>query len=335
MKVAVLAPVTWRTPPRNYGPWEQVASVLTENLVRRGIDVSLFATGDSISGAKLFSVCAEPLGETGRDFKVWESLHISELMEQASGFDIIHNHFDFLPLTYSGLITTPVITTIHGFSSESIVPVFKKYNNSSHYVAISNADRHPELNYLATVYNGINTNDFSFCETPDDYLLFFGRIHPEKGTREAIEVAKSSGKKIIIAGLIQDVDYFNCKIKPFINDKDVVYAGNCGPEKRNELLGYATALLHLISFNEPFGLSVAEAMCCGTPVIAFNRGSMPELILHEKTGFLVNTTEEAAAAVHKLSLIIRTNCRQRVLENFSGEKMCDDYIGLYKRILET
>ncbi len=333
MKVAILAPVTWRTPPRSYGPWEQVASSLTEGLVRKGVDVTLFATGDSVTEAKLQSVCEKPLGETGDDAKVWECLHISNMVEHAEEFDIIHNHFDFLPLTYSRLITVPVITTIHGFSSCRIIPVFKKYDDDTHYVSISNADRHPELNYMATVYNGINTNEFTFCDRPEDYLLFFGRIHPEKGTSEAIEVAKRCGKKIIIAGLIQDANYFDKKIKPFINEDDVVYAGNCGPRERDKLLGHALALLHLISFDEPFGLSVAEAMCCGTPVIAFNRGAMPELILHKKTGFLVDTIDDAVYAVSQLPLINRRNCREWASQNFSSEKMTDDYISLYQYIL--
>src|SRR5476649_927131 len=174
MKVAVLAPVAWRTPPRHYGPWEQVASNITEGLIKQGIDVTLFATGDSITTGKLSSICDTGYEEDrSQDAKVLECLHISNLMERASEFDIIHNNFDFLPLTYSGLIKTPVITTIHGFSSQKIIPVYKKYNSSSHYVSISNADRSPELKYLATVYNGINVKDFGFTEDPDDYLLYF------------------------------------------------------------------------------------------------------------------------------------------------------------------
>ncbi len=207
-----------------------------------------------------------------------------------------------------------------------IVPVYKKYNGHCHYVSISNADRNAELDYIATVYNGINTAAFTFNPQPEDYLLFFGRIHPHKGTWDAIQVAKHCGKKIIIAGLIQDDDYFSNKIKPLINNGDVIYAGNCGPAQRDQLLGNALALLHLIHFDEPFGLSVAEAMCCGTPVIAFNRGAMPELIQHERTGFLVNTIEEAAEAVKRLSMIDRNNCYQWASSAFSSEKMTE---GLY------
>jgi len=334
MKIALLSPVAWRTPPRKYGPWEQVVSSLAEELVRKGEDVTLFATGDSITAGKLAYCIDKPYAEnSGADVKVSECLHISYLMERASEFDIIHNHYDFLPLTYSRLISTPMLTTIHGFSSPLIVPVYKKYNDHCYYAAISNANRHPDLNYLATVYNGINIDSFSYCGQPEDYLLFFGRIHPEKGAWDAIQVAKHCKKKIIIAGLIQDEHYFEQKIKPWINNTDVVYAGNCGPAQRNELLGHAAALLHLIHFDEPFGLSVAEAMCCGTPVIAFNRGSMPELIVHKQTGFLVQTIEEAAAAVSGLASISRKDCRDRAVNFFSTGKMADDYLRLYKHIL--
>src|SRR3954469_24412155 len=170
MKVAILASVTWRTPPRNYGPWEQVASVLAEGLVKEGMDVTLFATGDSITGAKLKSVWERPLGEYAADAKVAECMHIANVMEQAASFDIIHNHFDFLPLTYSGLIRTPIITTIHGFSSEDIVPVYKKYNAQTHYVSISNSDRHPDLKYIDTVYNGLDEQQFHAGHGKGDYL---------------------------------------------------------------------------------------------------------------------------------------------------------------------
>jgi glycosyltransferase involved in cell wall biosynthesis len=336
MKIALLSPVAWRTPPRKYGPWEQVVSALAEGLAARGVDTTLFATGDSVTSGKLAWCIDKPYAEDGTaDVKVNECLHISNVMERAGDFDIIHNHYDFLPLTYSRLIKTPLLTTIHGFSSPLIVPVYKKYNDHCYYAAISNANRHPELTYIATVYNGIDKNAFTYCNHPKDYLLFFGRIHSEKGTFDAIQVAKQAGKKIIIAGLIQDTNYFENEIRPYINDKDVVYAGNCGPQLRDELLGNALALLHLIHFDEPFGLSVAEAMCCGTPVIAFNRGSMPELIQHKKTGFLVNNIEEAAEAVSQLSLINRNDCRQWSSTAFSIEKMTDDYMAVYSRMLQA
>jgi glycosyltransferase involved in cell wall biosynthesis len=333
MRIAVLAPVAWRTPPRHYGPWEQVASNLAEGLVAAGMDVTLFATGDSLTAGTLESVVRRGYEEDRSvDAKVVECLHISNLMEQAQKFDLIHNHFDFLPLTYSKLIDTPMLTTIHGFSSELIIPVFKKYNAHSHYVSISNANRHPALSYLGTVYNGLNTQEFTFNALPDNYLLFFGRIHPDKGTAEAIAIAKRSRRKLIIAGIIQDEQYFKKHIEPELNT-NIQYIGTAGPEQRNALLGNAVALLHPINFEEPFGLSVAESMLCGTPVIAYKKGSMPELIKDKQTGFLVNNVDEAVKAITELSQIDRKACRDWAELQFSKEKMVEDYITLYHKIL--
>lgn len=333
MKIAILAPIAWRTPPVHYGPWEQVASNLAEGLVSEGIDVTLFATQNSVTSAKLAFIAAEGYAENPEiDAKVVECLHISNLMERAAEFDLIHNHFDFLPLSYSRLIKTPILTTIHGFSSDKIIPVYQKYNSTSHYVSISNADRNQKLNYLATVYNGLNVSNFIFNPEPEDYLLFFGRIHPDKGTAEAIEIAIKSKKRLLIAGLIQDQNYFDEKVKPFLNDQ-IQYLGNADAESRNNLLGNAIALLHPINFNEPFGLSVAEAMLCGTPVIAFNKGSMPELIKHEKTGFLVNDVDEAVEAVSSLTKLNRKTCRIWAETQFSQEKMTADYLACYQQII--
>ncbi len=336
MKIAVLSPVAWRTPPRKYGPWEQVASNITEGLVAKGIDVTLFATSDSITKGKLESVCDHSYSEyPDVDPKVCECLHISNMMEQADKFDLIHNNFDFLPLTYSRLIRTPMITTIHGFSSQKILDVYKKYNNTSTYISISNSDRSSVLDYAATIYNGINTDEFTFSDDPEDYLLFFGRIHPDKGTSESIQIARQSGRRLIISGLIQHQEYFDNKIRPFINDDDIVYVGNSGPEERDKLMGKAYALLHPISFEEPFGLSVVESMLCGTPVIAFNKGSMPELILDGKTGFLINSIDEAMEAVNSISSIDRNYCREYAASKFSRQKMIDGYLEVYKRVLKT
>ena len=335
LKIAILSPIAWRTPPRKYGPWEQVASNITEGLIEKGIDVSLFATGDSITKGKLEYICERPYSEDAElDHKVWECLHISHLMEQSDKFDLIHNNFDFLPLTYSRLIRTPMVTTIHGFSSQKILSVYKKYNSTNTYVSISNSDRSPELDYAATVYNGINTDEFTFRADPGNYLLFFGRIHPEKGTYESIQIAKQSGKKLIISGLIQHKEYFDSRIKPYINDDDIVYIGNSGPMERDKLMGEALALLHPISFEEPFGLSVAESMLCGTPVIAFNKGAMQELILDRKTGFLVNNIRSAVEAVNNLKSINRKYCREYASSKFSRQKMIEGYLDVYKKILE-
>lgn len=330
----MLAPIAWRTPPRRYGPWEQVVSTLTEGLVSRGVAVTLFATADSVTaGGFRYSTPAGYAENPSLDPKVEECLHISQVMEAAGEFDIIHNHFDFLPLTYSRLIATPMLTTIHGFSSPKVIPVYKKYNETCHYVSISDADRSPMLNYIATVYNGIDTSQFDFIEYPGDYLLYFGRVHPEKGTHRAIEVAKRTGRRLLIAGFIQDTHYFKTEVLPHVDGHQIRYVGNAGPKERNHLLGNAAALLHLISFDEPFGLSIAEAMCCGTPVIAINRGSMPELVLHGKTGFLVSTVDEALPLIGRLSTLSRRDCRKRATELFSAEKMIAGYLGIYQRIL--
>ena len=336
MKIAILSPITWRTPPLKYGPWEQVASNIAEGLVEKGIEVTLYATGDSITKGKLSFVWENPWSsDTSMNPKVAECLHISHLMENSNKFDIIHNNFDFLPLTYSRLIKTPMVTTIHGFSSSKIIPVYKKYNNSNYYVSISNSDRNPELNYIATVYNGINIDEFVFSREPDDYLLFFGRIHPDKGTHEAIIIAKRTKRKLIISGLIQDQEYFDQKVQPYINNDDIVYVGNSGPVDRLELLSKASALLHPIRFPEPFGLSVVEAMACGTPVVAFNMGSMPEIILHEKTGFLVSNIDDAIEAVKNIDFINRNKCTEWVSSMFSRQKMTEGYLKVYNKILQS
>ncbi len=335
MHIAMLSPIAWRTPPRHYGPWENVASLLTEGLVVRGHDVTLFATADSLTSGTLHAVC--PRGyEEDRSLipKVWECLHISELFEHADGYDIIHNHFDFLPLTYSGLTSAPVVTTIHGFSAPGIVPVYKKYNGKTFYVSISDADRSPDLDYLKTIYHGIDITQFDFQPAPDDTLLFFGRIHQDKGAREALEIAAASGKKIILAGIIQDQAYYDQYIAPRLDNDKVVYVGSVGPSERNRLLGKASALLHPIQFDEPFGLSVIEAMACGTPVIAFNRGSMPELIENGQNGFLIDSVDQAVAAIARISAIDRANCRRHIERHFTVERMVDDYIQVYEQILE-
>ncbi len=334
MKVAILSPVAWRTPPRHYGPWEQVASNITEGLVERGVDVTLFATKDSLTKGKLDGIIERGYEEDKEiDPKVAECLHIGYLMEKAAEFDLIHNHFDFLPLTYSRLIKTPMVTTIHGFSSPKIIPVYKRYNPWNYFVSISHADRSPELDYIATVYNGIDKSFFTLREKPGDYLLYFGRIHHDKGTWEAIQIALKAKMKLIIAGIIQDKAYFDEKVAPYLNNDDVVYVGSAGPEKRNELLGNAYALLHPINFNEPFGLSVAEAMFCGTPVIAFNKGSMKELVVDGKTGFLVTSIDEAVEKIPLILNIDRLYCRAWAEKNFSKEKMVDDYLKVYRKIL--
>lgn len=331
----MLSSIAWRTPPRHYGPWESVVSLLTEGLVERGIDVTLFATGDSETQARLVSVCPRGYEEDPSILpKLWECLHISNLFEQGDRFDIIHNHFDFLPLTYTAMTSTPVVTTIHGFSSDQILPVYKKYNGRTWYVAISEADKCPELDYIATIHHGIDLRLFTYQGNPGDYLLFFGRIHPDKGTKECIKVADRTGMRLVIAGIVQDKEYFKRCVEPHIDGNRIQYIGSVGPERRNEILGGARALLHPINFDEPFGLSVIEAMACGTPVIAVNRGSMPEVIRDGYSGFLVRDTEEMILAVGRIGELERSNCRAWVEERFTAERMVDDYLSVYERIME-
>jgi glycosyltransferase involved in cell wall biosynthesis len=334
LRVAMLAPISWRVPPRHYGPWEQFVSLLTEGLVSRGVDVTLFATADSVTGARLVGTAPTGYSEdAGLDPKVWEGLHISAVFERAEEFDVIHNSFDFLPLTYSGLVDTPVVTTIHGFSSKRIVPVYEEYNDRGYYVAISDADRHEKLDYVATIHHGIDMQAFAVRPMPGDYLLFFGRIHPDKGTAEAIEVADEAGVPLIIAGIIQDDDYFDRSVKPRVDGEQVRYIGPVGPETRGELLGGALALLHLINFDEPFGFSVVEAMACGTPVIAHPRGSMPELVREGESGFLVGSVAEAVAAVHASGSMDRMAVRTSVEHRFDANRMVDEYLAVYHRVV--
>ena len=336
MRIAILSPIAWRTPPRHYGPWESVASMLTEGLVSRGHDVTLFATADSQTSGTLRAVC--PRGyEEDRSLipKVWECLHISELFEHADGYDLIHNHFDYLPLTYTGLTTTPVVTTIHGFSSPGILPVYKKYNHKAFYVSISDADRSPDLDYIKTIHHGIDIQQFDFQPAADDTLLFFGRIHKDKGARQAIEIARACNKKLILAGIIQDQTYYDQYVAPHIDNDKVIYVGSVGPVERNSLLGKACALLHPIQFDEPFGLSVIESMACGTPVIAFDRGSMPELIENGKNGFLVNNVDEAIETVARIKDLDRAACRRHVERHFTVDRTINEYIQVYEMILDS
>ena len=335
MRIAVLSPISWRTPPRHYGPWESVVSLLTEELVNMGLDVTLFATGDSQTKAKLVAACPRPYSEDPSvDPKVAECLHISEIFERAADFDLIHNHYDFLPLTYSGLVETPALTTIHGFSSPSIMPVYSKYNARSHYVSISDSDRSPDLDYIATIHHGIDVAQFPFSDAEGQYLLFFGRIHPDKGVHEAIQVAQRAGIKLVIAGIIQDQHYFATRVEPHIDGTTVEYLGSVGPDQRADVLGHALALLHLIGFDEPFGLSMVESMACGTPIIAFARGSIPEVIRDGETGYIVDDIEGAINAVAAIKLIDRSECRADVEERFTSTRMARDYVRVYQQILD-
>lgn len=339
MRIGLISSIAHRTPPRDYGPWEQVASTLTEGFVARGHEVTLFATSDSVTSARL--VGSAPTGyeeDRGLDAKVWEALHLSGAFQRAGELDVIANHFDFLPLSYSRLVRPPVVTTIHGFSSQKIVPVYRAFNDIGHYVAISDADRHPDLRYAATIHHGIDTAAFTPVAEParPAYLLFLGRIHSDKGTHQAIEVAHRTGMPLKIAGIVQDEGYFEREVRPHVGSDGVEYLGSVGPRERDALLGGATTLLHLIGFDEPFGLSVVEALATGTPVIATARGSMPELIDHGRTGYLVDGVDlvgQAVAAVGALDRINRATCRAEAVARFDQERMVDAYLDLFEGIV--
>ena len=330
----MLSSISWRTPPHGYGPWELITSVLTEALVARGVDVTLFATRDSETAGTLDGVVARGYSEDPTiDAKVWEMRHVAHLFERAGDFDIIHNQADFVPLAFSRLVDTPMVTTIHGFSSDRILPVYRAYDDRVAYVAISDADRHADLTYAATIHHGIRLDDFAFDAVGGDDLLFFGRIHPDKGAGEAIRAAAASGHRLIMAGLVQDQGYHEREVAPFVDGDRVRHLGIVGGARRAEVLGGAKALLHLIGFDEPFGLSVVEALACGTPVIAYARGSMPELVDHGVTGFLVESFDEAVAAIARIDQIDRAACRRAAVERFGVDRMADRYLRLYETML--
>ena len=333
MRIGVLASIAHRTPPRDYGPWEQVASTLAEGLVARGHEVTLFATADSVTSGRLSAVAPTGYEESDAyDVKAYEGLHIANAFEHAGELDVLSNQFDFLPLTYSRLTHTPVVTTVHGFSSDRILPVFQAYDDVASYVSISDADRSALLTYDATIHHGIDLQGFTFRQDPGAYLLFLGRIHPHKGTHRAIEVARRSGVPLVIAGTVQDAAYFHELVEPQLGG-GVTYAGAVGPAERDALLGGALALLHLISFAEPFGLSVVEALATGTPVIAFPLGSLPELVQHGRTGFLVPDVDGAVSAVRRVAALRRSDCRADVELRFTAERMVQDYEALFTDVV--
>lgn len=333
LRVAVLAPIAWRVPPRHYGPWEQFASLLTEGLASRGVDTTLFATADSVTSARLAAVASTGYAEDASlDAKSWEALHIAALFERADEFDLIHNSFDFLPLAFARMVDTPVVTTIHGFASDATLPVYQAYADRVSYVSISDADRHPALTYAATIHHGIDLLSFDVGPGGGP-LVFFGRIHPDKGTAEAIEVAAAADRPLVIAGIIHDREYFETLVEPHIDGHRVTFLGSVGPNQRQEVLGGAAALLHLIDFDEPFGFSVVEAMACGTPVIAHPRGSMPEIVQPGVNGFLVSTRAEAIDAVTDACMLDRVGVRRSIEGRFDAARMVDDYVSLYHRVL--
>jgi glycosyltransferase involved in cell wall biosynthesis len=332
MKIAMLAPIAWRTPPCHYGPWELVTSLLTEGLVARGVDVTLFATLDSLTSAQLDGICPRPYAEDPSvDGRVWEALHVSHALARSGEFDLVHNQLDWLPLAFAAHCAAPMLTTIHGFSGPGILPAYERA--ASAYVAISEADRSPQLDYAATIYHGVDVTGLPFAPHAGEHLVAFGRIHPDKGTATAIEIAQAAGRRLIICGIVQDERYFSEQVQPHIDGDRVSFLGSVGPEQRAEVLGAAAALLHPVAFAEPFGLSVVEAMVCGTPVVAYRRGSMPEVIDVAVTGYLADDVASAVAAVDAAVRLDRAAVSARARERFSAERMVEDYLEVYRRLL--
>jgi glycosyltransferase involved in cell wall biosynthesis len=328
----MLAPVAWRTPPKHYGPWERVAGLLADGLVSRGVDVTLFATADSVTTATLDAVVPHPYGEDPTmDGRVWEALHVAHALRRSDGFDLVHNHLDWLPLAFARSWGAPLVTTVHGFSGPGILPAYVAA--ASNYVAISDSDRSPLLSYVATVHHGIDLTEIAFDPVGGDDLVVLGRIHPDKGTADAIEIARRAGRRLLICGIVQDESYFHDSVLPHVDGDRVRYLGSVGPAARSAVLGGAAALLHPIHFDEPFGLSVVEAMAAGTPVIAFARGSMPELVDDGVTGFVVGGVDEAAAAVDRAAALDRSAIRAVAERRFAVERMVDDYMAVYEKVL--
>ena len=332
----MLAPIAWRTPPLHYGPWELVTSLLTEGLVARGIDVTLFATLDSVTGAELRGMSPHGYAEDpSMDGRVWEAVHVAHALAAAGDFDLVHNQLDWLPLAFAEHCPVPMVTTIHGFSGAGILPAYAwaQKHASSHYIAISDADRSPYLDYAATIYHGIDLTLLPLQAAGGEHLVSFGRIHPDKGTAEAIAIARQAGRQLLICGIVHDQSYFDEEIKPHLDGDHVVYLGNVGAEQRAEVLGSAAALLHPIHFAEPFGLSVVEAMACGTPVVAYRLGSMPEVIDEGVTGYLCDDVASAVVAVERALSLDRRAVGARAASRFSAERMVDDYLRVYEEIL--
>jgi glycosyltransferase involved in cell wall biosynthesis len=332
MKVAMLAPIAWRTPPRHYGPWEQVTSLLTEGLVEHGVEVTLFATLDSLTTATLDGVCPHGYAEDPQlDGRIWEALHVAHAVARSKHFDLVHNQMDWLPLAFDQLVEAPMVTTIHGFSGLGIRPAYAR--SRSAFVAISESDRSPDLDYVATIHHGINLDELPFQSAPGTDLVIFGRVHPDKGTATAIEIARATGRRLVICGIVQDQQYFAEQVQPHVDGERVVYLGSVGPAKRAEVLGQAAALLHPIAFDEPFGLSVVEAMACGTPVVAFRRGSMAEVVDEGVTGCLADDVDSAVDAVSRALRLDRAGVAAQARRRFSAARMVSEYLAVYETIL--
>lgn len=340
MRIAQVAPLWERVPPVTYGGTELVVGLLTDELVRRGHEVTLFASGDSITLARLEPIhpCAMRQDPSLKEYAVCEALELAQVYKRASEFDIIHSHVGYSSLPLAQLVKTPTVHTLHGIFTPDNVKIFT-YFQQQPYVSISKSQRQalPELNYVATIYNGINVASYQFYPQPQQppYLAFLGRFSPEKGPHHAIEIAKRTGLPLRMAGKVDvvDKDYFETAIKPHIDGKQIEFLGEVNHSQKNKLLGGAVATLFPITWREPFGLVMTESMATGTPVIAMALGSAPEIIVQGKTGFLCQSVDECVMALDRVSEIDRRACRQHVEQNFSVKSMVDGYEAVYRQIV--
>lgn len=340
MRIAQIAPLWERVPPPAYGGTELVVGLLTDELVRRGHDVTIFASGDSITLAKLDSVHprALRLDQEVKEYGIYEMLNLSRVYERSDEFDIIHSHIGCGALPYGGLVKTPTIHTLHGIFTPDNEKMFI-HARKQPFVSISQSQREPrlKLNCVATVYNGIDTNRFDFYPKPEEpgYLAFLGRMSPEKGPHLAIEIAKRSGWHLKMAGKIDPVDreFFESEVKPHIDGEQIEFLGEANHAQKNVLMGKAVATLFPITWREPFGLVMIESMAAGTPVIAMSLGAAPEVIAHEKSGFLCHDVEDCINAIPKAVELSRQGCREHVLMNFTAERMADGYEAVYQQMI--
>ena len=340
MRIGMIAPLEMRVPPLAYGGTEAVVSLLSEGLVHRGHDVTLFASGDSVTGARLESVCPHFPRETPRHRGALNTLNAAVCLKQAEHFDIIHNHTEFVGMAMAGLVDTPVLTTLHGNLTPDLSLLFSRYDGWYNTVSLSAKSLLPEKDRFAgVIYNSIDIASYPFNDrsTTDSYLLFLSRMSAEKGPRQAIDVARKLGRRLLLAGNVDadDEEYFQTQVLPEVDGELIEYVGEADQRRKRQLLSEAYCLLAPIDWPEPFGLFMVEAMASGTPVIAFNRGSVPEVVVDGETGYVVDTPEQMAAAVQQVDHIDRSRCRQHVVEKFDAPRMVDDYIAVYQRIMSA
>jgi glycosyltransferase involved in cell wall biosynthesis len=337
MRIAMIAPLEMRVPPLAYGGTELLVSLLTEQLVQGGHDVTLFASGDSVTGAKLVSICPSFLRESGRDVGILTMLNVVSCLERAEEFDIIHNHTCFQGLATAGLVKVPVLTTLHGGLSGDWLLLFEYYKGWYNTISHSAKSLLPAKDRFAgVIYNAIDCASYPFNGGGrDDYLLFLSRMSHEKGPHLAIEVARRLEMRLVLAGNVDIVDqeYFQSQVLPQVDNDLIQYVGEADQARKRELLCGARCLLASITWPEPFGLFMVEAMACGTPVVAFNRGAAPEVVRHGVTGYVVETVAEMAEAVQQIHQIDPNICRRHVEENFNASRLASDYLAAYQRIL--